>query len=151
MEGLNYKNSEGKIILSKKSWVTYIFPLLIGLAFLVLLIFTGLILSIIPILICVYIALMSRSYYLYIDENGVWVFSGIFPWNKGVRGVKWRDLDEAIFYTGLASWVLKCFTIKIRNRFTKDSEITLSYMDLGDLAVTRINAEIKVRCTNLTS
>ena len=65
--------------------------------------------------------------------------SGLLPWNKGVRGVKWRDLDEATFTQGFSSWVLRSYSIRVGHRFTKDSEISLSSMYNGKEAVRIIN------------
>jgi membrane-bound ClpP family serine protease len=76
---------------------------------------------------------------LYTDENGVWVYSGIFPWSKGVSGVKWRDLEDAVYFPGFFSWLFKSYTVRVGHRFTKTSEIILVHMARGDEAVIRIN------------
>lgn len=41
-----------------------------------------------------------RAVHLYCGDVGVWVYSGVLPWNKGVAGVKWRNLDEAVYFQG---------------------------------------------------
>ncbi|MDR1007250.1 MAG: hypothetical protein LBL65_01635 [Campylobacteraceae bacterium] len=44
--------------------------------------------------------IMLRSILLYINNDGVWVYRGIFPWSKGTFGVKWRDVDSAAYKMG---------------------------------------------------
>lgn len=83
--------------------------------------------------------LLLRSVQLYYDDVGVWVFSGVLPWKKGVAGVKWRDMDEATFEQGFWSWITRSYTIRIGHRFTKASEIRLTDIASGKDAVTRLN------------
>ncbi|MDR1614196.1 MAG: hypothetical protein LBS26_01365 [Campylobacteraceae bacterium] len=83
--------------------------------------------------------LHTRSVVLYTNDDGVWVYSGIFPWSKGSSGVKWRDIDEASFQTGFTSWLLKTYDIRVGHRFTKDSEIMLHNIFNGHEAVMHIN------------
>jgi hypothetical protein len=80
-----------------------------------------------------------KSYQLYYDNDGVWVSSGVMPWNKGRIGVKWRDLDSASYFTGATSWALKSYSLLLQHRFTKSSEISLTNMAKGDTAVLAIN------------
>jgi hypothetical protein len=84
--------------------------------------------------------LSIRSVVLYTNDEGVWVYSGIFPWSKGSSGVKWRDLEDAIYFTGFWSWALKSYTVRVGHRFTKSSEIILPHIARGNLAVEHINA-----------
>lgn len=83
--------------------------------------------------------LLLRSVQLYYDDVGVWVYSGILPWKKGVAGVKWRDMDEAIFEQGFWSWLTRSYTIRIGHRFTKASEIRLTNIAGGKDAVGILN------------
>jgi hypothetical protein len=82
---------------------------------------------------------MLRSYNLYYDKDGVWIYSGVLPWNKGVNGVKWRDIDEALMMQSLWSWMFKSYAMVLKQRFTKETEIWLTHMRQGDVAVTTIN------------
>jgi hypothetical protein len=84
---------------------------------------------------------MLRSVQLYYDDVGVWLYSGILPWSKGVRGVKWRDMDEAVYMQSFGSWLLRSWTIRVGHRFTKASEITLTSMARGREAVAIINQQ----------
>lgn len=143
MEG-NSNNVQGKIVLSKKSWTAYVVPTAISLFLLLIISSVNTALVILPLLYAIYSILMIKSYELYSDDDGVWICSGIFPWNKGINGVKWRDLDDATYYTGFMSWALKSYTIKVSYRFTKDSELFLNHMKVGDKAVMSINSKHKV-------
>jgi hypothetical protein len=86
-----------------------------------------------------YRVLVIRSVQLYYDDVGVWVYSGILPWSRGVRGVKWRDIDEATYVQSFRSWLLRSWTIRIGHRFTKASEIVLTDMARGREAVAFVN------------
>ncbi len=86
-----------------------------------------------------YRVLLIRSVQLYHDDVGVWLYSGVLPWSRGVRGVKWRDMDEATYTQSFRSWLLRSWTIRIGHRFTKDAEILLSNMARGRDAVALIN------------
>jgi hypothetical protein len=135
--------------LGGKSWTAYVRVLLLGLA--LFLIVTpmawsasaaaGLIALAISLVIVVYQLLLIKSFHLYFDDAGVWVYSGILPWNKGVQGVKWRDLDEATYFQSMGSWLFKSYSIRIAHRFTKSSEILLSHWARGHEAVMAINGQ----------
>lgn len=86
-----------------------------------------------------YNVLLLRSVRLYADDTGVWVYSGILPWAKGMYGVKWRDLEDAVFFQTFTSWLCKSYTVRIGHRFTKSSEIIIPHVHRGHEAVTTIN------------
>src|SRR5689334_17466879 len=46
-----------------------------------------------------YQVLYLRSMILFTNDDGVWLFRGVLPWNKGIIGVKWRDIEDAVFFT----------------------------------------------------
>jgi len=134
-------------IIGKKSWTAYL-PLF-AVSLLVILLVTP-ILALISrhlaagFILVITVHLMSsvralQSIYLYYNRAGVWVSYGFLPWNRGGYGVRWRDLEGATYYTNLSSWMFKSYTVRISNRFTKTSEIFLTDMARGDLAVSRIN------------
>lgn len=89
--------------------------------------------------------LLIHSYRLYYDDIGVWIYSGILPWKRGAAGVKWRDLDEAIFVNGFWSWMSRSYTIQLKHRFTKASEIAESNMANGKQVVITINQQHQQR------
>lgn len=84
--------------------------------------------------------LLLRSVQLYYDDVGVWVYSGVLPWKKGIAGVKWRDMDEATFEQGFWSWISRSYTVRIGHRFTKASEIRLTDIAGGKDAIGTLNA-----------
>ena len=86
-----------------------------------------------------YQILLLRSLFLYTDDHGVWVYSGILPWAKGMNGVKWRDLEDAVFFQNFFSWLFKSYTVRIGHRFTKTSELLLPHIAKGNIAVEHIN------------
>jgi len=99
----------------------------------------GLSLLVIALALLSYQVLMIRSIRLYADVEGVWVYRGILPWDKGMFGVKWRDLEDASYFQGFSSWVCRSYTVCVGHRFTKTSEIILPHIHRGNLAVEHIN------------
>lgn len=104
----------------------------------------GIVASVVVLLIAlalfVYKILYLKSVYLYTDESGVWIHSGILPWSKGTRGVKWRDIEDAVYFTGFISWLCRSYTVRIGHRFTKTSEIFVYHLARGNKVVEQINA-----------
>ena len=80
-----------------------------------------------------------KNNYIYMDENGVWMHAGVFPWQKGITGVSWQNLDKASYYTGFSNWLFKYNKIKLQHRFTQDSEVVMNYVHRGQNVVERIN------------
>jgi hypothetical protein len=98
-------------------------------------------LVVLALLFIVYQIAYLRSYRLYYDDIGVWIYSGILPWKRGVAGVKWRDLDEAVFHNSFWSWLSGSYTIQLKHRFTKTSEIAEADMARGKQVVITINQQ----------
>ena len=133
--------------LGRKAWTAYIGTGILGL-FLLLVVVPlawhgstgfGLIALVLTAAIIGYKVMSIGSYHLYRDDVGVWLYSGILPWNKSVRGVKWRDLDEAVYFPTMWSWLSKSYSLRIGHRFTKTSEILLSHIAHGEKCVMDIN------------
>jgi hypothetical protein len=138
--------SEHDIILCRKSWTAYIGHVLTAPIWLLLVFLLGIYHWLAGLaffgligLWTVYKILVIRSYVLYYDEMGIWCFSGVLPWKKGVIGVKWRDLDESVYFQTLWSWLFKSYSIRIGHRFTKSNEVFLTHMKLGNDASMFIN------------
>ncbi|MFL6672032.1 MAG: hypothetical protein ACJ8LG_01930 [Massilia sp.] len=136
-------------VIGVKSWLAYagvaalaalLFFVLLPLAFLWNQVAAGAVLVLSALLVG-YRFLLVRSVQLYVDDIGVWVYSGVLPWKKGVTGVKWRDMDEATFVNGFSSWATRSYTVRIGHRFTKESEIVLTNIARGKDAVATINAK----------
>ncbi len=133
--------------LGGKSWTAYIWLILVS-TFILLPItvaswgsswILGLIVSALIFVFIAYQVLLNRSYSIYYDDIGIWVYSGILPWNKGVQGVKWRDLDETVYFQTFWSWIFKSYSICVGHRFTKSSEIFLTHMHTGQNIAMEIN------------
>ncbi len=147
----NFPDANTGTALSRKSWTAYV-----GIVIRVLLLLglgaatfhwqpvywqiITLILAV-AMLFVIYQVLLLRSYRLYFDDVGVWVYSGVLPWKRGVSGVKWRDLDEAIYLNDFWSWISRSYTIQLKHRFTKAVEISESSMSAGKQAVITINQQ----------
>lgn len=132
--------------LGGKSWTAYIWLLVLSFIFLPIIgaVWShswsfGLAFLITAVAFVVYQVLLTRSYNIYQDDVGIWVYSGILPWSKGIVGVKWRDLDEAVYFQTFWSWLFKSYSIRIGHRFTKSSEIFLTHIHKGHNAVMEIN------------
>lgn len=133
--------------LARKSWTAYVGTA--GLAFVLLLMVTpgawrastgaGVVALVLSLGFLTYRVMMIRSFHLFYDGTGVWLSKGVFPWQKGVAGVKWRDIDEAVFFQGLWSWMFKSYTVRVGHRFTKSSELMMSHMARGHEAASTVN------------
>ena len=99
--------------------------------------------------ICISNWLHVRSVKLYTNDEGVWVYSGYLPWNKGTTGMKWRDMEDAVFYQGFFSWAFNSYGIRIKNRFTRKSELSLTNVLDGQNAVIHINEILKNKIRSL--
>ena len=87
-----------------------------------------------------YAIALKWSVRVFTDDAGVWMFSGIFPWEKGLRGVQWRDVGEAGYTQGLASWMFRSYSIRVSHRFTQGAELAVRNVHLGNLAVEHVNS-----------
>jgi len=134
------------------SWTAYIRPVLVLLVFYLIARWlyawkpaVGVALFVVWTVVFVLQVLSIRAVSLFIDPEGVWVQSGIFPWTKGVGGVRWRDIDEANYELGFFAWAFKSYKIRVGHRFTKASEIVMFSVHKGNLAVEYINARVGER------
>lgn len=135
--------------LGGKSWTAYVRVVIVGIVLLFIItplawsasMVAGVVVLVASLTLVIYQFLLLKSFHLYFDDIGIWVYSGILPWNKGVAGVKWRDLDEAVYFQSIGSWLFKSYSIRIGHRFTKSSEILLSHWWRGHDAVMAINGQ----------
>lgn len=133
--------------LGGKSWTAYIWLILLTLIILLPITLAswgsswllGIIVTALVFAFIAYQVLLTQSYNIYYDDIGIWVYSGILPWSKGVSGVKWRDLDETAYFPTFWSWLFKSYSIRIGHRFTKTSEIFLTHMHMGHDTAMEIN------------
>ncbi|MCI5632750.1 hypothetical protein [Helicobacter sp.] len=70
--------------------------------------------------------LSMRAMYVFMDERGVWLHSGILPWTKGKRGIIWNDCGGAVYYQGFFAYILKTYTIAITHKYTESAQIVVS-------------------------
>lgn len=87
----------------------------------------------------VYSVASTYSVRIFTNDSGVWMHRGVFPWEKGVTGVQWRDVGQAGYTQGFASWALRSYNISVSHRFTAGSELIVRNVHLGDKAVMHIN------------
>jgi hypothetical protein len=135
------------ITLGRKAWTAYAGPFLLALFLLGIVVplawsaawFVGSLALIASLALIGYKVLMLMSVHLYWDDSGIWLYSGVFPWNKGIRGVKWRDLEEATYSQTMSSWMFKSYSMRLGHRFTKSNEILLTHIAKGHEAVMAIN------------
>lgn len=128
------------------SWLAYIRALVVFLLLTTLGVALGALnqsLSVVAVVVALsifaYQVLYLRSMIIFTNDDGVWVYRGLLPWNKGIVGVKWRDIEDAVFFTGFVSWMFNSYSIRVGHRFTKASEIYIANVKDGREAVGHIN------------
>jgi len=84
--------------------------------------------------------LYQRSLILFYDDDGIWVYSGVFPWTKGTRGIQWEHVGQATFQLGLLSWIFKSYDITVTNKFKENANLTVEGVGSGNEAVTIFNS-----------
>ena len=146
MERENELSAGHGIPLSHKAWTAYVgcFLLAVVMVFVLRLAFRHSELAAAAVLaasalLIGYRVLLIRSFQLYYDDVGVWLYSGVLPWQRGVRGIKWRDLDQAFYVQSFRSWLTRSWSIRVTHRFTEANAIMLSHMARGREAVAIIN------------
>lgn len=137
-------------VISAKSWIAYVRPLFLGL---VVALVAGLVaffggpvgqmvaaaLAALDLVFVGYRVALLRSFKVYQTPDGIWVTRGILPWNKGIYGMRWRDMEKATFETGFWSWLSRSYNIRIAHRFTRESEIRLQGVSRGREVTELIN------------
>ena len=95
--------------------------------------------AVLVVLLAVYDIICLRAMRLYTDQDGVWLQAGVMPWNRGITGVKWRDVSEATCNVGFFSWITKSYTVRVGHRFTNGAELVVPGVKRGDQATGHIN------------
>lgn len=128
------------------SWTAYVAPifmlLLAGAACAVvglLSVSAGVILLAFSVAWFIYLVALRASTVLYADSEGVWLFSGIFPWARGAQGVRWADMDLAAYRPSFLSWAFRSFLVTVPQRYTKTNELAVGHVQGGDAAVALFN------------
>ncbi|MBK0019459.1 SoxR reducing system RseC family protein [Kosakonia sp. S42] len=148
--------SQGESHEYRMSWLAYVVPFL---TFIVITLvgfsisrsvtpaasILGYILIALSFLIFILKVMFIKTLKLYINNDGVYLFKGIFPWTKGVIGTTWRDISDANYYTGFISWATKSYRVRVGHRFTKTSELVIPHIKHGNKAVIEINEIINAK------
>lgn len=132
------------------SWLAYVRPLIVSVVIGVV----GLIIAgiaerqwligaavIIAIAWLIYQVMYLRSIKLFANDSGVWIYQGVLPWQKGFNGVKWRDVDGALYSRGFISWACGSYAIHVGHRYTKGCEIAIPHVRHGHRFVEYVNDE----------
>ena len=133
---------------ARKSWVAYIRIVLLAILLLLVAVplswslhwIAGLFVLAGSALFIGYHILHLRSYELYFDDEGIWIYSGVFPWQRGVHGIKWRDVDGAYWRPTFLSWLFKSYSLGVKHRFEAYGGIHMDHVARGNEAVMKINA-----------
>jgi hypothetical protein len=88
-------------------------------------------------LLCKVFSLLSCQ--LYYDRQGIWFHSGLFPWDKGIVGVDWRDLECCLVTIGFRSWLSRSSQIVVNHRFADRRQLVLNDMSNGRNTCITIN------------
>ena len=134
--------------IAKKSWVAYFGVVLTALLLFIVAVpvawyihwIAGLVALVASVFFVGYRVFLLRSYELYFDDVGVWVSSGVFPWEQGVYGVNWRDVDSAFWTPTFLSWLFKSYSINVKRRLETSSGIYLEHMARGNEVAMKINS-----------
>lgn len=134
------------VVLGRKSWTAYVRPGIVGFVGIALASsaapFGGGLSGTIRTTTMLYLIgrfLSLRSFRLYVDDRGVWVYQGIFPWSRGAYGVLWEHLDQAMYTRGLFAWLFRSYRVYVLQRFTQQSDIRVKGVHRGDRVVLAIN------------
>lgn len=131
------------------SWIAYMKPLL----FSGVLVFIGMIFkrdsSLFFYAMCgaaalylVYTVAYLRKISLFFDRSGVWIYSGLFPWDSGISGMRWRDIEDASYRPGLINWIFKTYSVSVNHRFAGKQGLNVFNVHHGDKAAMMINQQI---------
>ena len=81
---------------------------------------------------------------LVIDDSGVYQMGGFMPWNNGIRGLDWKEIEHAYFYDNFFSWSFQSYSISLKRRFS-DNSVFFNDIHRGKKAVSDINDILQQR------
>ena len=155
----NTHSISSMIIIGRKSWVTYIGASTKTILYLIIF---YLIFYIIDnntsidihrnieigvfsfVVIClVYRFLILRSYKVRVNEEGIWVHYGIFPWAKGGDGIRFQDVDMAKYFPNFFSWCTNSYKIVVQHKFTNSTDFSVTDIWRGRHVCNLISNEIR--------
>ena len=69
-------------------------------------------------LLCLFYCLYRLFHFrAYTDDEGVWFYSGYFPWSEGIRGVRWENFDQVLYQPSMFSWFTRSYRIFLQDRY----------------------------------
>lgn len=92
--------------------------------------------------LAIIIFLENRVFEACMDDNGVWIQTGIFPWDKGRNGLHWRDISDAAYRKGFISWLFKSHDVILNHRHTTDNDFVMKNIRNGEQLVREINRKV---------
>lgn len=69
---------------------------------------------------------LSRCH-AYVDETGVWYYSGLLPWAKGIRGIRWENFDQVQYGQSVFGWAAHSYTVYLLDRYGRTVTIRNLY------------------------
>jgi hypothetical protein len=127
------------VVLARKSFMAYVKPMGIWFVFWIIISTFSTLFGLLFIVVGVVIILNIQSFVLFVDDNGIWMYSGITEWNSGTYGIKWCNFGEAIYYRNPISYSLQSYTIYIIDKYRQENKVVLKHIHNGDKVVSEIN------------
>lgn len=133
------RRPQKRSLLARKSWVAYVRPLFwaciwAGVAPAVLwrhFPWIGLASIVLGAGAAVHRTLQLRSEVLWMDEYGVTLESGVFPWQRGELLVRWRDIETVGCGRTIMRWALNYSTVCVWQRYKDEPAMVATDMAGG--------------------
>jgi len=90
-------------------------------------------------------ALNAKSRKIILNDTGVWVGGGFFPWQKYRRGIRWEDIDMVTHSVGFLSWITNSYTISINHKYKNGKNLRFGGISEGRAVRDIIEAEREKR------
>lgn len=137
-----------RTLLARKSWVAYVRPLvwaLFWVGFVPVVIWShlpwvGISSVVVGASAAVYRVLWLRSTQLWMDEYGVTLNSGVFPWQRGEWRVRWRDIETVGCDRDFMRWAFRFSSVYVWQRFKDEAALVATDMAQGSQACTILNS-----------
>lgn len=142
------RKPQKRSLLARKSWVTYVRPLIwaciwAGVVPVVAWAhfpWFGLLTMVLGVCAAIYRVLWLRSEALWMDEYGVTLQSGVFPWQRGELLVRWRDIETVGCGRSIMPWALNYATVCVWQRYKDGPALVASDMAGGAHACSVLNS-----------
>jgi hypothetical protein len=77
-----------------------------------------------------------------IDDEGVWVKSGLFPWQRKWHGYRWKEIEGAGSRQGPIDWLLGSSTITVNHRTKVGTFLRFDSVASGTRLVEAVNGNL---------